>query len=143
VRTGDVRPRRALRLLLRSMLLIRGVGRAQRQPRPVRPGLPPALRPARGWRTDAAGRCTLPALARRPLRAAPDAGDRAAGRVRAQDRGALQGCRLCGVDHGRLPPGSGRSMGRAPISSPARTTRRWCAGGRRATAACSWARWRG
>ena len=48
LRIGDVCPRRALRLLLGPVLLVRGLGRTQRQPRPVRPGLPPALRTDRG-----------------------------------------------------------------------------------------------
>ncbi len=44
LRTRDVRPRRALRLLLGPVFLVGSVGRAQRQPRPVRAGLSAALR---------------------------------------------------------------------------------------------------
>ncbi len=47
----------------------------------------------------AAGRRALPALAGRSLRAAPDPRDRADRRLRAQNRGALQGRQLCGADH--------------------------------------------
>ena len=90
----------------------RGLGRPQRQPRPVRAGLPLALRADRGWQGEAARRRPLSALAGRPVRVAPDSGDRRDRHRRAQDRGPLQGRRLRGAVYARLPPGRGRRVGR-------------------------------
>jgi putative protease len=42
-RLGGVRPRGAVRCLFRTVFQFRSLGRAQRQPRPVRPGLPASL----------------------------------------------------------------------------------------------------
>ena len=41
--TGDVCARRAVRLLFGPVFFVRSLGRAQRQPRPMRAGLPLAL----------------------------------------------------------------------------------------------------
>ena len=150
LRAGNFRPRRAVRGVLRAVLFLGSLGRPQRQSRPVRAGLPAALRADCGWHGAPAGRCALPAVAGRSLRAAAGAGDRGDRHLRAEDRRPLQGRRLRGADHARLPPGGGRGLGgpethagsRPPscgwsrsiraawarISSTARITRRWCDG---------------
>ena len=64
LRTGNLRPRRAVRRLLRPVLLLRSLGRTLRQSRPVRAGLPAALRDDRGWPLASPRRCALPALSR-------------------------------------------------------------------------------
>lgn len=64
-------------------------GGPQRQPRPMRASLPSALRADSGWRTQAIGRCTLSALAGRPLRAGTDSRNRANRYLGDQDRGPV------------------------------------------------------
>ncbi len=50
LRARNVRPRRAVRVVLRPVLFFGSLGRPQRQSRPVRASLPPALRDDGGWR---------------------------------------------------------------------------------------------
>ncbi len=72
LRTRNLRARRALRRLLRPVLLLRSLGRPQRQSRPVRAGLPPALRDDRGWpagsRSPTRATCSRPAISTRSRR---------------------------------------------------------------------------
>ncbi len=107
LRAGDLRARRAVRGVFGAVPLFRGVGRAQRQSRAVRAGVPAALRDDGGRRAPAAGRRPLPALAGRSDRAAADSGDRRDRDCGVEDRGPLQGRRLRGAGHARLPPGGG------------------------------------
>ena len=111
LRAGDFRARRAVRGLFRPVLFVGGLGRAQRQSRPVRAGLPLALRNDGGWQARAARRCPLSAFARRSVRPAADSRNCRDRRCRAQDRRPLQGCRLRGAGHARLSPGRGRRRG--------------------------------
>ena len=158
LRIGDLRPRRALRGVLRTVLFVRSLGWTERQSRPVCAGLPAALRPAGGRPATPARRRPLPALAGRPDRPGPDPGNRRNGRGVAQDRRPLQRRRLCRPDHGGLPQGRRRRLGRprdgsqpggaaAPgagsiragsgrTSSAAPIIRPWCVAARRAIAAC-------
>ena len=63
LRTRDLRPRRAVRGLLRPVFLLGSLGRPQRQSRPVRAGLPTALRDDRG--RPARRRSAMPATCSR------------------------------------------------------------------------------
>ena len=69
LRTGDLRPRRAVRGVLRPVLLVGSLGRPQRQSRPVRAGLPPAVRDDGGWRPACRwatrATCSRPAISTR------------------------------------------------------------------------------
>ena len=123
LRAGDLRPWRAVRGVFRPVLLVRGVGRAQRQSRPVRAGLPAAVRDDRGrqaasrWATRAT--CFRRAISTRCAQVPEIVRHRHLG---AEDRRPLQGCGLRGADHARLPPGGGRGLGgpaaRASIAAP-------------------------
>ena len=62
---GGLRPRRALRRLLRAVPDQRGARRPQRQPRPVCPGVPAALRDDRGRRSNATSATARTCSARR------------------------------------------------------------------------------
>ena len=107
LRTGDLRPRRAVRGVLGAVLLVGGVGRAHRQSRAVRAGLPAAVRDDGGWPAAAAGRRALPAFAGRSLRAGAGAGDCRYRHFHVEDRRPVQGRRLRGADYRGLSPGGG------------------------------------
>ena len=70
LRSGDLRPRRAVRGLFGPVFFFGSLGRPQRQSRPVRAGLPAAVRDDGRWRSRAARRRALSAFARRSVRAA-------------------------------------------------------------------------
>ena len=116
LRAGDLRPRRAVRRVLGPVLLVRGVGRPQRQSRAVRAGLPPAVRNDRGRRSCARSptraTCSRRAIFTR-CEQVPEIVDIGISALKIE--GPLQGCGLRGADH------------RAPIA------RRWTRRGRAAS----------
>ena len=90
-----LRPRRVVHCLLRAVHGEFRPRRAQRQPRPVCPAVPTALRvdprrPPRGPRP-----ATLPPQPPRPRRLRPAAGAFGGGRGRVEDRGAAEVGRVC------------------------------------------------
>ena len=113
----NFRSRRAVRGLFRPVLLLGSLGRAQRQPRPVRAGLPAALRTDGGrrgssrWATRAT--CSRPAICTRCGRFRKSSQIGISG---AEDRGPLQGRRLRRADHAGLSQGGGRGLRRRPLS---------------------------
>ena len=124
-RARGLRPRRPLLRLLRRLPAEQHGRRAQRQPRPLQPVVPPALRCAAPARRGAGSRRVGGEPSRRPghVHLRPRRHRRAARPARRrrhllQDRGPHEGRRLRGRDDGRLPRGARRGRRR-----PRRVTR--------------------
>ncbi len=110
-------PRRAVRGLLRAVQHLPRADRAQRQPRRLLAGLPPALHPQGRERRGSRLR-EAPAVdeGQQPERQPARAGRRR--RALVQDRGALQGCRLREEHHRLLPPAPRRDPRGPPGPGP-------------------------
>ena len=106
--TRNLRSRRAVRVLFRPMLFFGSLGRAQRQSRPMRAGLPPALRNDGGRRSVqplADARYLLSPGDLYALQQIPEIV--AIGVSGVEDRGPVQGRGLRHAHHAGLSQGGG------------------------------------